>query len=68
MAAASTLEQNHFAPLSNQRSPSHVAVASLRARSEPPRTSVMNIAPSQPSSYDMLVMWGRKRSRTRAGA
>ena len=50
IALASTLEQNHLAPFSTHLPLTCFAVVSLAARSEPPRISVMNMAPSHDPS------------------
>ena len=68
IACASMLEQNHFEPFSAHVSPLAVAAVSLLARSEPPRISVMNIAPSQEPSYSGDCRRGSTRSRTSSGA
>ena len=68
MARASTLEQNHLEPFRYQRPLSCLATVSLLDRSEPPRISVMNMAPSQEPSNAADCSFGRTRSRTSGGA
>src|SRR3990172_8196369 len=68
IALASTLEQNHLAPLRYHFPFSSRAVHSLSARSDPPRISVMNMAPPHEPPNWPWVRGGSTFSRISGGA